>query len=378
MSVYLIYFYSSLLKGYQQDFKSTLLEQDGHLVIHQKGFMDQQDFSPSYLNFSVSETLQQLLKQIPTLIGHKQEIRTGGLINREDQSYPVSITGSELNSPYYSQLKAAMTQGSFITKSDALILGEDLAETLKVVLGDTLLLMAQDQYDSLRIIKRRVTGLFKANNRTLDNAVVITDLSSTQSLLKLGPHITSYRLFFSDPDQSEHHLQALSPHLNKLELEGVSWLTTHSIIQSFQKIIHISFLIMTIIILVVCSVGIINTILMTLMERLKELGTLRAIGFGTKEMISLIMTELTLLSALGSISGAGLAGYTTYRLSQTGIDMGKSAELMDGANRIMYPSFSPSDMLLYGLFGILAAWIASLYPLRYVLKVTVIESLRNQ
>ena len=90
------------------------------------------------------------------------------------------------------------------------------------------------------------------------------------------------------------------------------------------------------------------------------------------------MTELTLLSGLGSISGASLAGYTTYRLSQTGIDMGKSAELMDGANRIMYPSFSPSDMLLYGLFGILAAWIASLYPLRYVLKVTVIESLRNQ
>jgi len=137
----------------------------------------------------------------------------------------------------------------------------------------------------------------------------------------------------------------------------------------------LSFLIRFFFVIVAGSV-ITNSILMTVFERTREYGTLRAIGMKTRQLRAMILTEGMLLGALGSVVGLALGIPSVLLLAQVGIDMGNATEAMGFASRI-YPTLAWFDIVFNFLFGTFIAVFASIYASRVSSRLTVSEALAH-
>lgn len=117
-----------------------------------------------------------------------------------------------------------------------------------------------------------------------------------------------------------------------------------------------------------------NTMMLTLFERKKEIGTLMAIGIKSRHIIQLIVMESTIIGFIGSLTGILLSVGVVTALNRLGLEYNPpgSTDLVT-----IYPLINVSFMFLSFLLGMLSAILASIYPARKVLQVNPIDALRN-
>jgi ABC-type lipoprotein release transport system permease subunit len=134
------------------------------------------------------------------------------------------------------------------------------------------------------------------------------------------------------------------------------------------------------IILAALAFGIVNTMLMAVMERTKELGMLAAIGMNRKRVFSMIMVETIFLTIVGAIVGLAInIGLVSY-LSDKGIDltkaMGEAFEAI-GYDSVIYPEMGPESYLAITLLVIIAAILSSIYPALKAIRLNPAEAVRT-
>ena len=134
------------------------------------------------------------------------------------------------------------------------------------------------------------------------------------------------------------------------------------------------------IVMLALAFGIINTMMMTIMERTKELGMLMAIGMNRKRVFSMIMMETIFLTLVGAVAGM-LSGYLIVEaLGKTGIHFSTWGEGFEaiGFAAIVYPVIKPGFFIIITLIVIVTAIVSSLWPARKALKLVPVEALRTE
>lgn len=126
--------------------------------------------------------------------------------------------------------------------------------------------------------------------------------------------------------------------------------------------------------------GIINTMLMSVLERFKELGMLMAIGMNKLKVFTMIMLESVFLSFTGGAIGLLISGITTKTLSKTGINFNIWAEGLEsiGFSAIIYPKVTFENYIVVSILVIITGTIASIWPARRALKLNPAEALRTE
>jgi len=179
-----------------------------------------------------------------------------------------------------------------------------------------------------------------------------------------------------DPDQAEAVAAELAASLKDQGLRAEPWQVTFAGFLSILTFIDIiSFLIRGFFVIVAGSV-ITNTILMTVFERTREYGTLRAIGLKKRQLQAMILSEGALLGGLGALAGLALGIPGVLVLSVVGVNLGSATEAVGFSSKI-YASLWPSDVVFNFLFGALIAVFASLYASRVSGRLTVTEALTH-
>ena len=133
------------------------------------------------------------------------------------------------------------------------------------------------------------------------------------------------------------------------------------------------------IIMLALSFGIVNTMLMAVLERRKELGMLMAVGMSKRRVFSMILLETLMLSLCGGPLGILLGFLTIWYTGSTGIDLSVFAEGLQsfGISSVIYPSIETSFYFGTGLLVVVMALLSSLYPARRALKLNPIEAIRT-
>ena len=202
------------------------------------------------------------------------------------------------------------------------ILGRGLARNLGVSPGDTIALLATTAGGGINGIEAKVAGIFTSTNQAYDNAALRLPIAQAQSLLRVqGAHV--WLVLLEETEQTDYFLNQFRARFpkNKDGLEFVPWYAHadfyNKTVALFSQQINVLRLIIGLIIVLSIS----NMLIMNVMERTGEVGTLLAIGLKRKKILQMFAIEGVLLGLVGGLTGIAIGYALAELISSVGIPM---------------------------------------------------------
>lgn len=221
-----------------------------------------------------------------------------------------------------------MKQGTYLKPGEhgTIVLGIKLAEDLGVGLGDEVVAVTQASDGSLGNTLYTVSGLYKSGDSQMDRAGGYVHLADLQDLLVMPEKVHLITVLAEDADD-------LHPVADAIEAGDPGWLvrTWQEVSPPTEQMMSMqkaSSKIILVIVFLVASFGVINTMLVSVFERTTELGVMRALGVSPRNLVAMVVLEAILLGCLSAIGGLGLGGALDAYLVLHGLDF--SASLKDG------------------------------------------------
>lgn len=213
-----------------------------------------------------------------------------------------------------------MTSGEYLGKNPkGLILGEALAKRLDLRLGEKAVIMAQAADGSMGAEAFRLVGMFKTGSESFDTQIVYVPLAAFQELLARPGQVNNHVVKLKDIEQADAVQKDLALALKGLPLKVLSWKQIdHEIlgVKAFQD--AILFIVLCVVFAIV-ALGILNTQLMSLFERVREFGVLMAIGARPRWVIRLLLAESALLGAVGTLFGLSVGTVLIAHFGREGL-----------------------------------------------------------
>lgn len=261
------------------------------------------------------------------------------------------------------------------------VIGTQMARTLKLGLCDKLVLDAQGM-GAQESAQLRVVGIFRTGNSDLDGSFVIVPLADSQRILHLGQAVHQVAVFVKDslaaPAATRAVRAALADHPG---LEILPWDRALPELAEFIWFDDASMWVFNIILLVIIGIGVLNTILMSVMERTREIGVMRGIGMSGRTVVGLVMTEAALIGLLGTALGWALAAPLVHYFSTTGIDLaaltGADAEIGGVTISVMKAKLYPARALLGTGIVLGMALLAGIYPAVRAARLRVLRAIHH-
>lgn len=265
---------------------------------------------------------------------------------------------------------------------NGLLMGETLASELGLKVGKKVVYTAQDATGDIVTRLYRVSGLMRTGIREMDAGTVIMHRSSLADLIG-KPH-------------SAHELAIILRHQRQIpmallrvqaiaashpDVTALTWEQTMPGLASGIKMKLKSQKMIYFFIYLLVTIGTINTLLMSVMERTRELGVMRAIGVSDRRIRQMILMEGFILSLVGLVLGLGTTIAVGLYTSTYGIDLSAKMKDMEVSGITLNPVFHSgwdfSSMALLSLAMVLLTLLASLYPARWALKIRPSDAMRN-
>ncbi|MEO0293423.1 MAG: FtsX-like permease family protein [candidate division WOR-3 bacterium] len=257
------------------------------------------------------------------------------------------------------------------------IIGEKTAEILNAKKGDTIILFGSNRYGGLSVLPAKIDSTAKNFKSIKNGKGIILPISLMRMLL--GWEKDEVRLLvinfyeFWKADEYVKELRKIFPNI-----KITSWRERLTNIEDLFRVTDYKMNIFSLIILILVAGIIMNTVLTSVLERKKDIGTLRAIGASRFWITKLILLEIILISLIGALIGT-IFSYIIIKFGLgRGISFGEIEEMMDYWEGKIYPAIVPLQWVGYIVFGVIWAIIWSLYPLLYIVRMKPIEALKKE
>lgn len=253
---------------------------------------------------------------------------------------------------------------------DPIVLGRGIVEQLELELGDRVVLTATDPEGEMVRALFHLSGVLDSGSDAVDDTLAYTTLARAQEAVSMGDAVTQIGLVLGDDEERydvrDELRNALAEGADGLEL--LTWDEAMPDLVGAIRLDRAFAWIYKIIVFVIVGFGIANTFLMVVLERVRELGLLGALGLRAGRIARLIMAEALLMGAVSAMGGMLLGGALHLWIATKGIDM---TEAFDGGyevsgvameDMIMRSVIVPWDWLVSVLFVFAMVTISSLYP----------------
>lgn len=270
------------------------------------------------------QAIREFLKRDPRVKGSAAEIVATGLVAGETESMATFIVG------YHPEDEHAMgntpppiVQGHHLQSgvANGMIMGEPMRDSLGLALGDSVVLTGQDYYGSL--VGRRFTlvGTFKTGNDQLDYGNVLILYDEARDLLSFGDHASKILVNVKHERDIPAVVAALKQQVDPATLSVMTWEELIPMLAQMIEFQNGMIFVVVMVILAIVTAGILNTMLMSVTERVPEFGLMMAMGTPPAHVIALVMLEGTLIAIAGSLIGVAIGVSTTLLTGHYGLDL---------------------------------------------------------
>lgn len=363
-----------------QRVQNTFALETAHIQFHHPQFSD---------NFDVKNTIEgtdRKLEELATTDGVKavtSRMKISAMAATANKNMGVTIVGVNPKTEkevfeLYKKIDTA--SGNFFgsNKKNTIVISKALAKELKVRLKSKIVLTFQDYNGEITGAAFKVVGIFKTDNSTWDKMHVFVKNSDLRKVVEL-PEDQSHEIavLLNDYTQAadiSKQLQRKYP-----DILSEDWSEIQPYVSFITDYMDIMMGVFMAIILGALGFGIVNTMLMVILERTKELGMLMAIGMNKNRVFIMIMLETIFLALVGAVLGEILSMFLIKHFGKTGIDISSMAEGLEsvGYSAITYPALEAYRYIQITVMVLIAAILASIYPALKALKLNPSEAIRT-
>lgn len=358
----------------------------GHMQIHRKGYVASLDNLPLTLNMNpkMVETVKQALDANENIEAWSPRIKFGAMFSDFKQT-----TNIRLNAVVPEQevktcpllpgrIKQGQAEGMLLSKGKLLI-PELLAKGMNIKVGDTAVLVATNKDGSVNgktfVVQGIIEGISGPGGR--DGYMHIDD---ARELLRIEEkEISEIAIRLKDPQKLNKTFMTLKKSIGTVvNQKGKPAFELHqwdklSPFSNIAKMIDMLDTFIKIMLLSIVIISIMNVMLMAVYERIREIGTIAAIGTSPSKILSLFISEGLLLGLLGAITGTLISLATIYYLNAKTITFSFGRQ----DNLVLQPSIASSDVIVIGSAVIIVAVLASLQPAWKAARMDPIKALRH-
>ncbi|MDZ7808199.1 MAG: FtsX-like permease family protein [Gracilimonas sp.] len=351
----------------------------GHVQIMHPEFEDL--YNPNYSIHNTEEVVKSL-NEISTIKDISAKSVASGLAQSARNSFGVTIWGMDIEndtSISVRSIEGYLDEGDMPdpTGRNQILIGDDLADRLGLELRSRMVLSFQDVNGDITAGAFRVAGIFDSFDSRFDESYVVVNKANLNQLLGEENLTHNIRIDVGELMVADDLASQIQQDFPNLEVK--SWREIAPDLRYVFDMQDISLYMVMIIIIIGLIFSIINTMLMAVMERTRELGMLRAIGMNKSRTFSMVMLETVFLTMVGSPAGLLLGWLTITYFGMNGIDLSAFADGLEGwgFTTMIYPSLALKYYLNIVLLVAVAALISALYPAWRALKLRPVEAIRK-
>ena len=376
LGVFVGLFFSAFNWGSMNQKMNDLVNRElGHLQIHQNKFIEEFEYKYSIPNDSIVDVV---LNQNPNVKAYAKRTVVVGRISSIRTQAPVMLRGVDTTMENnVGGLTSYIVEGKFKggKRSPGIMIGKALAEELKVKVGNTISFHG-GIWDQNIAFSGKVRAIYESPNKMKDKSLVYVH---QEDLERFAPGVKKheYAILLNDYDSipsTQANIQASLP-----DLEVLNW---GEIMPEIKNAIEMSDVIMFIFMMIIwfaLALGIVNTMLMSILERTQELGMLMAIGMSRFKIVVMIFFETFVLTLVGVPIGILLTVLSVNYLGEVGIDLANFNSVMEefGYESVIYPAMKSSFYAQVVFQVVLVSFISTIFPSMRALRLRPVEAIRK-
>lgn len=363
IGVWAMIFMTALTQGMVNEMiKDGISALPGHVQVHHPDYRDDPNIN------NLIPTPDSVLSAKLASTGLKQwatRIRVPAVISSERESRGVTLLGIDPERERdLSFIDYADIDGRFLESSDdkGVVIGRKLADKLDTEVGKRIVVMSQDPDNDIADRGFRVVGVFGAKTENLEETYIFVAKKTVQTLLKVGDHVTEAVAMGDDYRNVEPVYKAVSAVVGSGVVVN-RWTDLNSYLGAMMTVMDGFVLIWVIVIFLALSFGLVNTLVMAVFERVREIGLMLALGMKPSSILGQIIIESMMLLVIGLAIGNALA-FASIAPLKSGIDISIVAQGMEmmGASSVLYPQLRLEDLILANTVVLILGFFASLSP----------------
>lgn len=370
---------SALTNGLlEQRFNNMIETQLTHLQVHHPDFLTERE--PQMFIPGAQPILDELNRD-PRVLSATGRTLVDGMVQSPLTTAGVQIRGfSDETERKTTTFHENITEGVFPGDGirNPILIGEELSEKIKTEIGNRVVLTFQDVENELTSASFTVSGTFKTSSAPFDESNVFVRSKDLSGLMADSTIYHEIAVMLVQEEVADSLAIELNSSFDGIHAE--TWYELSPELRYLTDFGSSMTLYVMIVIMLALAFGILNTMLMAIFERMKELGMLMSVGMSKMRVFFMIMIEAVILSFTGAAIGMAVAWGSVMLLAENGLDLsgvGGDSLAEFGYDAIIYPVVTQGDFVTTAVLVVTTAIFAAIYPAIKALRMNPGEIIRQ-
>lgn len=384
IAVAAVTFMDSYIRGILEGMFETYIRLDaGHVKIIPGKGVDRTRPLPLSDGISGVGELQRIIGDLPGVTSVSPRIRFPVLLDKPGGSTPAIGTATQPSAETMLINLEGMISKGRVPRDDSweAAIGSQLAEEIELGIGDELFMVTADSYGGMGPGLYEIVGIVQTGVGTFDRKQFFVPLQAAQEQLSMDDSAMEIVCRIEDGmDAAVLAAERINQELARLDrsdLQAIPWQKQGMLYSMFAPARFYNFIVMALLGIVALT-AIINTVLMSVLERTREIGALRALGFSRREVIKMIVSESLSIGLIATLGGVTFGLAVALILQHTGIDLSAALQSTDFPLKpIVHPHPSLLIAIKAGIYGLIVSLIAAWYPAKVAVRLQPATALRR-
>jgi ABC-type lipoprotein release transport system permease subunit len=297
-----------------------------------------------------------------------------GIVSVGDETEGVRVIGVDPSSGANAPIRDGLVAGDFPAADDreGVLLGQPLADRLSLHVGDQVTLLINTSNGDVDQQAFTIRGLYSTRTPTYDDRTVFLPLAKAQAITRAEDHASTILVILHDRQQAE----AVAAALQGPGLRTVTWQKANELLIQTEQFAKAYMIVLYLIVLGVTATVIVNTLVMAVFERTREIGILSAIGMRQRRIMAMFFAESGLLGVGGIALGLGIGGLLVVYATKQGFYIGNMGVTGMMLGERIYAYLTVQDTLTLTVVAFIVTLLAALYPAWLAARLEPVEALR--
>lgn len=362
---------------YQGHIQNVILYQLSHIQVHHPGFRSEMELNDTV---RYSQELQNTINSMSEVKATVRRCISPSMIVTASGSSGIMLVGTQISDERkVTGLDSMVIDGTYFTDSTRkeIVIGSKLAEKIHAKIGSKVVVMLQDANNEMVSGAYRVKGIYKTRNSAYDESMVFLPLQRMQELAALGNVSNELAVLLNEGaslEQARTQISSLAKGEEVMDWMGLSP-ELDLVVNSFDLYMYIFMGI----ILMALMFGIVNTMLMAVLERQRELGMLMAIGMNRIRIFAMVMLETIWVALVGGPLGLLLGHMTIRYFGAHGVNLSQYSEALSmyGFSNVIYFQLDQKFYWPVLLMTIGVAVVSAVYPAIKAVRLEPTQAIRK-